>query len=33
MFTTFDTGALPHLERPDEFVTAYDRFLAGVAAA
>jgi pimeloyl-ACP methyl ester carboxylesterase len=32
-FTVFDTGALPHFERPDEFVATYDRFLAGVAAA
>jgi hypothetical protein len=32
MFTMFDTAALPHFERPVEFVAAYDRFLAGVAA-
>jgi pimeloyl-ACP methyl ester carboxylesterase len=30
-FAVFDTGALPHIERPDEFVAAYDRFFAGLA--
>ena len=25
----FATGALPHFERPDEFLAAYERFLAG----
>jgi hypothetical protein len=33
MFTIFDTAALPHMEGQDEFVPAYDRFLAGVAPA
>lgn len=28
----FQTGALPHFERPDEFFAAYDGFLAGSAA-
>lgn len=28
----FPTGALPHFELPGDFVAAYDRFLAGVAA-
>jgi hypothetical protein len=26
----FQTGALPHFERPNEFIAAYDAFLAGV---
>jgi pimeloyl-ACP methyl ester carboxylesterase len=26
--TVFDTGALPHFERPEEFVRAYEAFLA-----
>jgi pimeloyl-ACP methyl ester carboxylesterase len=29
----YDTGALPHFERPREFLADYDRFLADVAAA
>jgi len=32
-FTVFPTGALPHFERPAEFVAAYDRFLAEPDAA
>jgi hypothetical protein len=28
-FSVFDTGALPHFERLDDFAAAYDRFLAG----
>lgn len=28
----FDTGALPHFERPAEFFAAYDRFLASAGA-
>ncbi len=28
----FATGALPHFERPDEFLAAYERFLAAAAA-
>lgn len=31
--TTFDAGALPHFERPDEVVGEYGRFLATVPAA
>jgi len=31
-FSVFDTGALPHFERLDEFAAAYDRFLAGAFA-
>ena len=30
--TVFQTGALPHFERLEEFVAAYDRFLAAVAS-
>ncbi len=29
---SFDTGALPHFERPDEFLEGYERFLEKVAA-
>src|SRR4051794_8078307 len=29
----YDTGALPHFERPREFLADYDRFLADIAAA
>lgn len=28
-FTVFDSGALPHFERTQEFIAAYDSFLAG----
>lgn len=28
----FDTGALPHFERPDEFLASFERFLAQVSA-
>jgi hypothetical protein len=28
----FDTGALPHFERPAEFLAAYERFLADPTA-
>jgi pimeloyl-ACP methyl ester carboxylesterase len=31
--TTFQTGAMPHFERPSEFLESYQRFIAGVAAA
>lgn len=30
---TFDTGALPNFERPDEFAEAYERFLVGPGGA
>jgi hypothetical protein len=30
---SFDTGALPHFERPDEFLEGYERFLTDVAGA
>jgi len=32
-FTVFPTGALPYFEQPDEFVAAYDAFLADVGLA
>jgi hypothetical protein len=28
----FETGALPHFERSDEFLAAYEEFLAAAAA-
>ena len=32
-FSVFQTGALPHFERLEEFAATYDRFLAGVRRA